>query len=321
MNLPTVSDVAAALRRIESHTNKTPVITSRTLDSQVGAQLFIKCENFQRTGSFKFRGAYNALSKLSEEQRYKGVVAFSTGNHGQAVALSGRLLGMNVVIVMPHDTPAVKVSATKEYGAEIHFYDRMRDDREKIAADFVNERGMALIPPFDHPDVIAGQASAAVELFEQVGELDYLLTPLGGGGLLAGSALARDMLSPQCQLYGVEPEVANDGQQSVRSGILHSIAPPVTIADGAQTVRLGATPFEIIRQRVEDVVTVSDAQLIDSMRFLAERLKIVVEPTGCLALAGVRCSGLPLSGKRVGVILSGGNVDLAQFARFMVPLQ
>jgi threonine dehydratase len=280
-------------------------------------QLFIKCENFQRTGSFKFRGAFNALSRLSEEQRQNGVVAFSTGNHGQAVALSARLLGTKAVIVMPHDTPAVKVAATKGYGAEVYFYDRMRDDREKIAAEFMNAQGMVLIPPFDHSDVIAGQASAAAELFEQAGELDYLLVPLGGGGLLAGTALARDLLSPGCQLYGVEPEAANDGQQSLRSGTLCSIAPPTTIADGAQTVRLGVRPFEIIRQRVVDVVTVSDAQLIDSMRVLAERLKIVVEPTGCLAFAGARFSELPLSGKRVGVILSGGNVDLAQFARLI----
>jgi threonine dehydratase len=218
---------------------------------------------------------------------------------------------------MPHDTPAVKVAATKGYGAEVYFYDRMRDDREKIAAEFMNARGMVLIPPFDHSDVIAGQASAAAELFEQAGELDYLLVPLGGGGLLAGTALARDLLSPGCRLYGVEPEVANDGQQSLRSGTLCSIAPPTTIADGAQTVRLGVRPFEIIRQRVVDVVTVSDAQLIDSMRVLAERLKIVVEPTGCLAFAGARFSELPFSGKRVGVILSGGNVDLAQFARLI----
>jgi threonine dehydratase len=193
----------------------------------------------------------------------------------------------------------------------------MRDDREKIAAEFVNTRGMVLIPPFDHFDVIAGQASAAAELFEQAGQLDYLLVPLGGGGLLAGTALARDMLSPACQLYGVEPESANDGQQSLRSGVLCSIAPPTTIADGARTVRLGVQPFEIMRQRVVDVVTVSDEQLIDSIRLLAERLKIVVEPTGCLAFAGVRFSGLPLDGKRVGVILSGGNVDIDQFARLI----
>jgi threonine dehydratase len=268
-------------------------------------------------GAFKFRGAFNALARFSPEQRRAGVVTFSSGNHAQAVALSARLLGMPAVIVMPQDAPQAKIAATRGYGGEVILYDRFSQDREAITRELAAQRGLTLIPPYDHPDVIAGQGTAAQELFAEVGALDVLLVPLGGGGLLSGSALAARALAPQCKVYGVEPEAGNDGQQSLRKGEIVHIATPQTIADGAQTQHLGHYTFGVIRRDVDDVLTASDAQLVEAMRFFAERMKLVVEPTGCLGLAAACHAGLPLAGKRVGILISGGNVDLARFGELL----
>ena len=317
LDTPTYDDVAAAARRLEGHAHRTPVLTSATLDAALGAQVFLKCENFQRMGAFKFRGAYNALASLDAAQRRAGVVAFSSGNHAQAVALAARLLGMPATIVMPRDAPASKVAATQGYGGEVVFYDRYSEDREAIGRRLAEERGLALIPPYDHPHVIAGQGTAAKELIEEVGALDALYVCLGGGGLLSGSALAARALSPATRLYGVEPEAGNDGQRSLRSGAIVRIDTPQTIADGAQTQALGVHTFAIIRREVDDILTASDAELVETMRFCATRMKIVVEPTGGLALAAVRRLGRELAGQRVGVIVSGGNVDLERFCALL----
>ncbi|RQR62466.1 threo-3-hydroxy-L-aspartate ammonia-lyase [Burkholderia sp. Bp9125] len=311
--LPTYADVAAAAARLEGHAHRTPVMTSRTINDELGAQVFFKCENLQRMGAFKFRGAFNALSRFNDEQRRNGVVAFSSGNHAQAIALSARLLGMPATIVMPSDAPAAKVEATRGYGGKVVMYDRYTEDREQIGRDLAERQGLTLIPPYDHPDVIAGQGTAAAELYAEVGPLDALFMPLGGGGLLSGSALATRALSPATRLYGVEPEAGNDAQQSFRSGAIVHIDTPKTIADGAQTQHLGNLTFPIIRRDVDDILTASDAQLIDCMRFFALRMKIIVEPTGCLGLAAAREMKEQLKGKRVGVIISGGNVDLEKF--------
>ena len=317
ISLPTYDDVAAASERLAGHAHRTPVLRSSTADARWGAQFFFKCENFQRMGAFKFRGAFNALSRLDAAQRKAGAIAFSSGNHAQAVALSARLLGMPAVIVMPLDAPAAKVTATRGYGAEVVTYDRFTEDREAIARRLATERGMTLIPPYDHPDVIAGQGTAAKELIEEVGPLDALYVCLGGGGLTSGSALAAHALSPGCKVYGVEPEAGNDGQQSLRAGHIVRIETPKTIADGAQTQYLGAYTFGIIRRDVADIRTVSDAQLVDGMRFFAERMKMVVEPTGCLAFAAACAAGEAVAGQRVGVVVSGGNVDLARYAALL----
>jgi threonine dehydratase len=317
LSLPAFDDVVAAAKRIEGFAHRTPVLTSRTINEELGAQLFFKCENLQRMGAFKFRGAFNALSKFDEGQRRRGVVAFSSGNHAQAVALSARLLGMPATIVMPHDAPAVKVAATKGYGGNVVIYDRYKDDREQIGRELADKHGLTLIPPYDHPDVIAGQGTAAKELFEEVGPLDAFFVPLGGGGLLSGSALSTRALSPDCTLYGVEPEAGNDGQQSFRSGKIVHIDTPKTIADGAQTQHLGEHTFPIVRRDVDDVLTASDAELVECMRFFASRMKLVVEPTGCLGLAAARRMGAALEGKRVGVLVSGGNVDIQKFAELV----
>jgi threo-3-hydroxy-L-aspartate ammonia-lyase len=313
-SLPTYEDVVAAAGRIAGHARRTPVLTSRTADAELGASIFFKCENFQRMGAFKFRGAYNALAKFDERQRRAGVVAFSSGNHAQAISLAAALIGMPAVIVMPHDAPAAKVAATKGYGGSVVLYDRYREDREAIGRTLAEERGMTLIPPYDHADVIAGQGTAARELFDEVGPLDALFVCLGGGGLLAGSALAAGALAPACKVYGVEPEAGNDGQQSFRSGRIVTIETPRTIADGAQTLHLGALTFPIIRRDVADILTATDAELVEGMRFFAERMKMVVEPTGALGFAAARRMGAVLAGQRVGVIISGGNVDLQRFA-------
>ena len=313
--LPTYDDVAAAARRLDGHAHRTPVLTSRTADEATGATLYFKCENFQRMGAFKFRGAFNALSCFDARQRRHGVVAFSSGNHAQAVALSARLLGMPATIVMPHDAPATKVAATRGYGGNVVFYDRYREDREAIGARLAEQHGMTLVPPYDHAGVIAGQGTAAKELLDEVGPLDALFVCLGGGGLLSGSALAARALSPRTMLFGVEPEAGNDGQQSLRSGAIVHIDTPQTIADGAQTQHLGQLTFEIIRRDVDDIFTASDAELIDAMRFFAERMKIVVEPTGCLGFAAARRRAQ--RGQRVGVIVSGGNVDMQRFGALM----
>jgi threonine dehydratase len=305
---PTFEDVEAAAARLLGHAHRTPVLRSTTADSRLGASLHFKCENFQRMGAFKFRGAFNALSRFDAAQRQAGVLAFSSGNHAQAIALSARLLGMPAAILMPLDAPAAKVAATRGYGAEVIQYDRYTQDREALAASLAAERGMTLIPPYDHPDVIAGQGTAALELFQEVGELDVLLVCLGGG------ALAAKALSPGCQVYGVEPEAGNDGQQSLRAGKIVDIPTPVTIADGAQTQHLGRYTFEIIQRDVKGILTVTDDELVQAMRFYAERMKMIVEPTGCLSFAAACHAGLDLKGKNVGVIISGGNVDLERFA-------
>lgn len=315
--LPTYADVLTAAGRIDGYAHKTPVMTSRTANEEIGAELFFKCENLQRMGAFKFRGAFNALAKFDERQRKAGVVAFSSGNHAQGVALSARLLGIPATIIMPHDAPAAKVAATRGYGATVVQYDRYTEDREAIGRSLAEEHGYTLIPPYDHPDVIAGQGTAAKELFDEVGPLDALFVCLGGGGLLSGTALATRALSPDCKLYGVEPEAGNDGQRSLRSGSIVHIDTPVTIADGAQTQHLGNYTFEIIRRDVDDIYTASDAQLVAAMGFFAERMKLVVEPTGCLGFAAVRELKAQLQGQRVGVIISGGNIDLARYAALL----
>lgn len=316
-DLPTHADVEAAGRRIDGYARRTPVMTSRNVDEAMGATVFFKCENFQRTGSFKFRGAFNALSALAPDTRTRGVVAFSSGNHAQAVALSAQLLGIPATIVMPTDAPPSKMVATRGYGARVVTYDRYRDDREAIAQSLAAERNASIIPPFDHPDVIAGQGTVAAELIDQVGPLDSLYVCMGGGGLLSGCALAAKALSPGCRVYGVEPEAGNDGQQSLRQGSIVRIAVPKTIADGAQTQSIGAHTFEIIRRDVSDVLTASDAQLIDCMRFFFGRMKIVVEPTGCLAFAAARALGLRLAGQRIGIVISGGNVDIERMTALL----
>ncbi len=317
LTLPTYEDVVSAAGRLEGHAHRTPVMRSRTIDKELDAQVFFKCENLQRMGAFKFRGAFNALSKFDERQRRAGVVTFSSGNHAQAIALSASLLGMAATIIMPNDAPAAKVAATRGYGGKVIMYDRFTEDREQIGRDLAEKQGLTLIPPYDHPDVIAGQGTAARELFEDAGELDALFVCLGGGGLLSGSALATRALAPRCRLYGVEPEAGNDGQQSFRSGSIVHIDTPKTIADGAQTQHLGAYTFEIILRDVNDILTATDMELIDCMRFFATRMKLIVEPTGCLGFAAARKMKLQLQGQRIGVIISGGNVDLNQFCALL----
>lgn len=319
--LPTYDDVVAAAGRIAGVAHRTPVLTSRTVDAELGAQVFFKCENLQRMGAFKFRGAYNALAKFDAAQRKAGVIAFSSGNHAQGIALAARELGMPATIVMPQDAPAAKVAATQGYGANVVFYDRYTQDREQITRDLAERNGLTLIPPYDHADVLAGQGTAARELFEEVGELDAFFVCLGGGGLLSGSALSTRALSPKCKLYGVEPEAGNDGQQSFRSGAIVHIDTPKTIADGAQTQHLGNITFPIIRRDVDDILTVSDAQLVDAMRFFATRMKLVVEPTGCLGFAAARARAAELQGKKVGVLISGGNVDMERFCALLATQQ
>lgn len=317
LTLPTYEDVAAAAQRIEGHAHRTPVMTSRTLNEAIGAEVFFKCENLQRMGAFKFRGGFNALSRFDAAQRRAGVVAFSSGNHAQAIALSARILGIPATIVMPSDAPAMKVAATQGYGATVVSYDRYTEDREQIGRELAHKHGLTLIPPYDHPDVIAGQGTAAKELIEEVGPLDAFYAPLGGGGLLSGSALALRALSPRTRIVGVEPKAGNDGQQSFRSGKIVHIDVPKTIADGAQTQHLGNYTFGVIRRDVDDIQTASDAELVDAMAFAAARMKIVVEPTGCLGLAAVRRETSALRGQRIGVLLSGGNVDLARLCELL----
>ena len=317
MQLPTYDDVIAAAARLQGHAHCTPVLRSTTADERWGARFFFKCENFQRMGAFKFRGAFNALSKFDAAQRKGGVIAFSSGNHAQAIALSARLLSMPAVIVMPKDAPAAKVAATKGYGAEVVMYDRFTEDREALTKRLAQERGMTMIPPYDHPDVLTGQGTAVKELIEETGPLDQLFVCLGGGGLLSGSALSARALAPGCKVYGVEPEAGNDGQQSLRAGKIVHIETPKTIADGAQTQHLGEYTFGIIRRDVDDIFTVTDEQLVDAMRFFAERMKIVVEPTGCLAFAGAIAAGKAIAGQRIGIVVSGGNVDLSRYAALL----
>ena len=314
---PTFDDVLAAAARIEGVAHKTPVLRSRTLDDRLQAEVYVKCENLQRMGAFKFRGGFNALAKLSETQRSAGVVAYSSGNHAQAVALSAQILQIPATIFMPHDASPAKLAATQGYGAKVIGYDRYSEDASALATALSHSQGLTFIPPFDHPDVLSGQGTAALELFKEVGKLDALFVCLGGGGLLSGSALATKALSPSCQIVGVEPEAGNDVQQSFRKGERVKIATPVTIADGAQTPMVGAITFEIIKALVDDIHTVTDAQLVESMRFYAERMKMIVEPTGCLSLAAAIQAGDSLKGKKVGLIVSGGNIDMARFSQLM----
>ncbi len=311
----TYADVAAAHERIKPFAKRTPVLTSSTIDALTGAKVHFKCENFQRMGAFKFRGAYNALSQLSPEQKRKGVVAFSSGNHAQAVALSGQLLGVPATIVMPTDAPKVKLEATRGYGAEVVMYDASNEDRQKIAEKLAAERGLTVIPPFDHPHILAGQGTAAKELLEETGPLDILMVPCGGGGLLSGCSIAAKHLSTQCKVIGVEPAAGDDGLRSFRSGKLESVPLPDTIADGARTMSLGKLTFSIIQKNVSDFLTVTDEELLKWMFFLWERMKIVVEPTGALAAAALLQGKIDAKGKKVGVVISGGNVDLVWAAR------
>ncbi len=321
------ADIAAAAHRLRGVAHRTPVMTSRTADARTGATIFFKCENFQRMGAFKFRGAYNALAQFTPEQRRGGVVAFSSGNHAQAIALSARLLGMPSAIVMPLDSPAAKLAATREYqqglaGSEVILYDRYSEDREAIGKRLAAERGMTLIPPYDHPHVMAGQGTAAAELIDQTaqgGPLDLLLVCVGGGGLIAGCAVAAHHANPGIEVIGIEPEAGNDTQQSLARGEIVHIETPQTIADGAQTQHSGQLTFPVIHRLVSRIETVSDEQLVRTMRFFAERMKLVIEPTGCLAAAAVLEGVVPAHGRRVGVILSGGNVDLARFATLLAP--
>jgi len=315
--LATFDDVLAAAARLEGVAHKTPVMQSSALNQQLQAKVYVKCENFQRMGAFKFRGGFNALAKLNDAQRRAGVVAYSSGNHAQAVALSARILQIPATIFMPQDAAPAKLAATQGYGAKVIGYDRYSEDASALATDLANSQGLTFVPPFDHPDVLSGQGTAALELFKEVGELDVLFVCLGGGGLLSGSAMAAKALSPYCQIVGVEPEAGNDVQQSFRKGERVKIATPVTIADGAQTPMVGAITFEIIKALVDDIHTVTDAQLVQCMRFYAERMKMIVEPTGCLSLAAAMQASESLKGQKVGVVVSGGNIDMARFSQLV----
>ncbi len=300
--------------RISGIAHRTPVLTSRTANEMFGAELFFKAEHLQRMGAFKFRGAYNALSRFTPEQRRTGVVAFSSGNHAQATALAASLLDIPATIIMPEDAPVSKVSATKGYGGDVIFYNRYTEDRTAIGNAIAAERGATLIPPYDHPDIIAGQGTAALELIEETGPLDVVVAPCGGGGLLSGTALAVKALNPDARIYGVEPEAGDDVQQSFATGQRVRIDTPQTLADGAQTQLVGELTFAIIQRDVTGILTATDDQLVDGMRFLASRMKQVVEPTGVLGFAGLDAIREEIAGKRVGIILSGGNIDLDRFA-------
>ena len=316
-SLPTFADVERAAERIKHVAHRTPVITSRSADERAGARLFFKCENLQRAGAFKFRGAYNALASLTPDERRRGVVAFSSGNHAAAVALAGQLLDTPRIIVMPRDAPAVKRAAAQAYGAEIVLYDRERDDREAIGRRLSQERGLALIPPYDHPRVVAGQGTAALELFEDVGPLDFLLVPCGGGGLLAGSALSAGAKSPGCRVVGVEPAAGDDATRSFHARALQRTHNPQTVADGARTLSMSEMTFQLMLDHVSAMTTVADGQLLDAMFYIWERLKLVVEPTGALGAAAAFEHKIAMAGARVGIVLTGGNVDLSQAARWL----
>jgi threonine dehydratase len=313
----TYADVAAAAERIATHVHRTPVLTSRSVDQRVGATVFFKCENLQRAGAFKSRGAFNTLLQLSAAEKKRGVLAYSSGNHAQAVALAARELGIHAVIVMPEDAPAVKLVATRGYGAEVITYDRHQVDREAFSYSIAADRNLAVVPPFDHPHIVAGQGTAAKELIDEVGPLDWLYVPCGGGGLTCGSALAAKALSPNCKVVGVEPEAGDDATRSFKTGTLQSCRNPDTIADGARTHQLGKVTFPLLLANVHDMVTVNDTDLAQSMFYLMERMKIVVEPTGALGAAGLFHRNRVQLGDRVGVIISGGNADFKALAELM----
>jgi threo-3-hydroxy-L-aspartate ammonia-lyase len=306
----TYAEIVDATRRLMGVANRTPVATSRTLDRVLGAALFLKCENLQRCGAFKFRGAYNAIARVNDAERRRGIITFSSGNHAQAVALASRLVLAPATVVMPTTAPQVKRRAVEDYGARVVPYDPRVQQREAVADELRREGGLTLVPPFDHPDIIAGQGTAAKELFDDVPDLDLLLVPCGGGGLLSGSAIVARSLNPSCKVVGVEPQLADDAARSFRTGTLHTVNNPQTIADGARTSSLGTLTFPLIRQYVDDIVTVSEDDIVAAMRFLWERMKLVVEPTGALALAAAYRKRVSVGGSRVGVIVSGGNVDL-----------
>jgi threo-3-hydroxy-L-aspartate ammonia-lyase len=309
-------EIRSAAERLDGVVHRTPVMTSRTLDERAGAEVFLKCENLQRVGAFKFRGAYNAISRLSEEERRRGVLAYSSGNHAQGVALAGRLLGVATTIVMPRDAPATKMAATRGYGARIVEYDRGEESRREVAARLLAETDYVLIPPFDHPHIVAGQGTAVLELFDQVGELDQLLVPVGGGGLLSGSAVAAKHLCPSCQVIGIEPAVADDATRSFYTGTLQRVVNPPTLADGTRTESLGELTFELIRQHVDAMRTVSEEAIVEAVRFLFFHTKLVVEPSGALGVAALLSGAVEGQG-RVGIVLSGGNVDGATMARIL----
>jgi threonine dehydratase len=314
-------DIAAAAERLAGHARRTPVMTSRMVDERAGAQVFFKCENFQRMGAFKFRGAFNALAQLTPEQKRGGVLAYSSGNHAQAVALAGTLLGVKTVIVMPQDAPQVKLDATRSYGAEVIAYDPATAKREELAARVARERGMTVIPPFNHAQVVAGQGTAAKELIEETGPLDYLLVPCGGGGLLSGCAVAASHWSPGCKVIGVEPEAGDDATRSFRSKTLQTCHNPDTIADGARTPSLGDVTFPLVMHYVHDMLTVSDAELLRTLFWIWERMKIVIEPTGALAAAALLEGRLDghhdFKGRRIGIVISGGNADIKALCRLI----
>jgi threonine dehydratase len=312
-----LADIRQAAERLRGVANRTPVVTSRTVDDRVGGRVFFKCENLQRGGAFKFRGAYNRLVALSAEERRRGVVAFSSGNHAQGVALAARELGINATIVMPTDAPELKLAATRDYGAEVVAYDRLTEDREAIARNLADERGLTLVPPYDHPLIMAGQGTAALELVEEVGEMDWLLLPVGGGGLLSGCVVAATGLLPAIKVVGVETETSNDWELSLAAGQPVRIPPPDTIADGMRTQQPGALTFPIVQRLAHGVLTVSDAEVKDAVRFLLLRLKLLVEPTGAVPVALLFCGRLDLRGQRVGVILSGGNADPGLLAQIL----
>jgi len=314
----TYDDILAAAERLRGAAHRTPVATSRTLDERLSGRLFLKCENLQRAGAFKFRGAYNAIAKLAPAERGRGILTYSSGNHAQAIALASRLLEASATIVMPENAPAAKRRATEGYGARIVAYDPAKEKREEIAEALRREGDPVLVPPYDHADVIAGQGTAAMELIEDTGPLDARVVCVGGAGLISGCALAAKRLAPACSVIGVEPEAGNDVQLSLARGERVRIDVPDTIADGAQTQQVGELTFPIVRALVSEIATVSDAQLVRTMRFFAERMKLVVEPTGCLAAAAVLERVLPLAGRRVGVIVSGGNIDAGRYAQLLL---
>ncbi len=317
MHLPTFDDVESAARQIAPAAHHTPLITSRTVNRRTGAEVIFKCENLQRGGAFKFRGAYNALSRLSRDERRRGVVTFSSGNHAQAIALAGQVLEIPRVIVMPSDAPAVKRIATEGYGGEVVLYDRDLEDREAIGRRLAQERGLTLIPPYDHPHIIAGQGTATRELIEEAGPLDALFVPCGGGGLLSGSAIAARAMSPACKVIGVEPAAGDDATRSFRTKQLQTVHNPKTVADGARTPSLGLLTFPLVLEYVSDMATVDDQTLLRTMFYLWERLKLVVEPTGALGAAAALEGTTSIRGARVGVVLSGGNVDLTQVSQWL----
>ena len=311
----TFDDIARAHERIREVARRTPALTSGTVDELAGARVFFKCENFQRMGAFKFRGAYNALAQLKPEQKSHGVVAYSSGNHAQAVALAGQLLNIKATIVMPEDAPRVKLEATRGYGAEIVTYDPKSAQRDELAHKLAHERGLTVIPPYDHPHIVAGQGTTAKELIEDAGLLDLLLVPCGGGGLLSGCAIAAKHLNSKCRVIGVEPATGDDATRTFHTKTLHTVSNPETIADGARTPSLGKLTFPLVMKYVDDMVTVTDDELLKAMFFLWERMKLVVEPTGALAFCALMQKKVDLKDKHVGVVLSGGNVDLAWAAK------